>query len=60
MKTALAVILLALALSSTAHAILRPRFPHRTYPPAGGNSSIFLVDDSIRTTGSAIAPIRPR
>jgi hypothetical protein len=56
MKIALAVLLLALALSSSAHAFLRPRFPHRTYPPVGGtNSAHLIVDDSIRTARSTSA-----
>ena len=58
MKTAAAVILLALALSCNAHAFLRPRFPHRTMPPGAGGNSIFTVDDSIRKVvlKSAVAP----
>jgi hypothetical protein len=33
MKILLVAILLALASVSPAHAILRPRFPHHTWPP---------------------------
>lgn len=46
MKTAALVILLAFVLSSNAHAILRPRFPHRTFPPMGGNNGLFVIDTS--------------
>jgi hypothetical protein len=46
MKTAAAVILLAFVLSSSAQAILRPRFPHRTFPPMGGNNGLFVIDTS--------------
>ena len=57
MKTVVAVILLALALSCNAHAFLRPRFPHRTMPPAAGGSFIYTVDDSIRKVN--LRPMSP-
>jgi hypothetical protein len=53
MKTVLALFL-ALAFAANAHAILRPRFPHRTHPPMGDHRSAqFLSDDSNRTARSA-------
>jgi len=46
MKTAVAVILLGFVFSSSAHAILRPRFPHRTLPPLGGYNGMSMIDTS--------------
>jgi len=54
MKTAVAVILLGFVLSSSAHAILRPRFPHRTMPPMGGyNGMSSIIDRSAPKPGPA-------
>ncbi len=47
MKTAVLSIILALAISSNAFAILRPRFPHRPVPPYS-SQIIIIVDDSIQ------------
>jgi hypothetical protein len=49
MKTAVVVILVGFVLSSSAHAILRPRFPHRTLPPLGGYNGMSIIDTSAPT-----------
>ena len=56
MKTATAAFLLALALSSPALAVLRPRVPHRTPPPAGGGYTFIVIDDSIRKAARTSVP----
>jgi hypothetical protein len=43
MKILAAALLLALAFVSSAHAILRPRFPHRTHPPRSAAAEDFRV-----------------
>ena len=47
MKSAVLSLALILALSSSAFAILRPRFPHRPMPPYDGQV-IIIVDDAIQ------------
>ena len=53
MKRALFLSLLFLALSSSAHAILRPRFPVKTRPPFNGDF-IIIGDDEAKIPQSAI------
>jgi hypothetical protein len=53
MKRAVLFAILAVAISSPAHAILRPRFPVKTRPPFDGDF-IVIGDDAARIPGSAI------
>jgi len=39
MKTLIALLLLLVFVCSNASAVIRPRFPHRAYPPMGANIS---------------------
>jgi hypothetical protein len=48
MKTTALSLAVVLALSSSAFAILRPRFPHRPVPPYN-SQVIIIVDESIQT-----------
>jgi hypothetical protein len=52
MKTAALSIALALALSSNAFAILRPRFPRPPVPPSSARVIIVAEDDSLPTPRS--------
>jgi hypothetical protein len=54
MKRALLLVVLSLAISSQAHAILRPRFPVKTRPPFNGDI-IIIGDDTRRNQQSTIA-----
>ena len=52
MKTAVLSITVALALSSNAFAILRPRYPHRPVPPTGQHLIVIVDDSSSLSPGS--------
>jgi len=52
MKTAVLSIALALALSSNAFAILRPRFPRPPVPPSSAQVIIVAEDNSLPTPPS--------
>jgi len=52
MKTAVLSITVALALSSNAFAILRPRFPHRPVPPTAQHLIVIVDDSSSLSPGS--------
>ncbi len=53
MKRAILLVILSIAISSQARAVLRPRFPVKTRPPFNGDI-IIIGDDAGRNQKSAI------
>ena len=52
MKTAVLSVLVALALSPHASAVLRPRFPNRPVPPTDQHTILIVDDNSTLSPGS--------